>query len=278
MQKKAKKVANGSNQKPLDFILCIIIFLLLALGIVMVLSASAPFSLSNYGNSYYFVVRQAGFAAAGIVLMLFISKIDYHIYKKFYKIAYWVAIITLMLVVVPGLSRGAKGATRWVELGPISFQPSEIAKICLIIFYAGYLSDHRNELGHFWKGCIKSYIPLVPPILILYFLQDHLSAAIVIIAVTSIMMIMSGIKMRHFLSFGTVAGSVAVMRNVITCKNKRKRRLPFSQNYIILRSLGRFIRKWISGNTRTLCNRLRRSIWSRFRAKQAKILIYTRTT
>ena len=222
MQMKAKNVAKRTSQKPLDFILCIIILLLLALGIVMVLSASAPYSLSNYGNSYYFVIRQLGFAVAGIVLMLFVSKIDYHIYKKFYKIAYWVAIVTLMLVVVPGLSRGAKGATRWVELGPISFQPSEIAKICLIIFYAGYLTEHRNELGYFGKGCLKSFIPLIPPILILYFLQDHLSASIVIIAIISIMMIMSGMKLKHFLTIGTVGGSagVAGMLLLATIKGK----------------------------------------------------------
>ena len=220
MRKKA--MANGTSQKPLDFILCIIILLLLALGIVMVLSASAPYSLSNYGNSYYYVIRQAGFAIVGIILMLFVSKIDYHVYKKFYKIAYWIAIISLMLVVVPGIGGRAKGATRWIELGTIRFQPSEIAKICLIIFYAGYLTEHRNELGYFGKGCLKSFIPLIPPILILYFLQDHLSASIVIIAIISIMMVMSGIKLRHFLAIGTVGGSAAVAGMLLLATVKGK--------------------------------------------------------
>lgn len=222
MQKKAKKIAKGASQKPLDFILCIIILLLLALGIVMVLSASAPYSLSNYGNSYYFVIRQAGFAAVGIALMLFVSKIDYHVYKKFYKIAYWLAIIVLMLVVVPGIGGRAKGATRWVEIGALRFQPSELAKIFLIIFYAGYLTEHKNDLGYFGKGCLKSFIPLIPPILILYFLQDHLSASIVIIAIVSIMMVMSGIKLKHFLAIGTVGGSAAAAGMLLLATIKGK--------------------------------------------------------
>ena len=109
MQKKAKMRAKVPK-KPFDFTLCIIIFLLLALGIIMVLSASAPSSLSTYGNSYHFVIRQAGFAAAGIIFMLVISKIDYHIYKRFYKIAYIVSIIALISVAVPGIGVEVKGA------------------------------------------------------------------------------------------------------------------------------------------------------------------------
>ena len=208
MPKKGKK---KSTQKPFDFSLCITIFLLLALGIVMVLSASAPSALSTYGNSYYYVTRQGVFAFIGIGLMFFISKIDYKTYKKFYKIAYFVSIIALASVIVPGIGVSVNGAKRWINLGFGTFQPSEIAKIGLIIFYAGYLTEHKNELGFFWKGCIKSFCYLIPPIAILYFLQDHLSASVVIISIVSIMMLMAGTKLRHFITIGTVGGSVAAM-------------------------------------------------------------------
>ena len=208
MQKKDKKVVNTS-QKPFDFTLCIIIFLLLSLGIVMVLSASAPSSLSTTGNSYTYVVKQAVFAIIGIVLMFIISKIDYRIYKNFYKIAYIASIIALISVAIPGIGVSVKGATRWVDLGFGSFQPSELAKIGLIVFYAGYLTEHKNDLGFFWQGCIKSFCYLIPPIAILFFLQDHLSASVVIISIISIMMIMAGTKLKHFLSIGITGGSVA---------------------------------------------------------------------
>lgn len=116
MQKNSRKVEK-KPQKPFDFTLCITIFLLLALGIIMVLSASAPSSLSTTGNSYTYVIKQAGFAVVGIVLMFFISKIDYRIYKKFYKIAYIASIIALVSVAIPGIGVSVKGATRWINLG-----------------------------------------------------------------------------------------------------------------------------------------------------------------
>ena len=132
----AQKKQVKSNDKPLDFILCIIIFLLLSLGIVMVLSASAPSSLSTYGNSYHYVMKQGEFAIAGIALMFFISKLDFRIYKHFYKIAYGVGILALLLVLIPKVGVSINGAKRWADLGFGTFQPSEITKICLIIFYA----------------------------------------------------------------------------------------------------------------------------------------------
>ena len=206
VQKKAQKNANTTRQKPLDFILCIIIFLLLALGIVMVLSASAPSSLSTYGNSYHYVIRQGIFAIVGIAVMFFVSKLDFRIYKHFYKIAYWVGIAALLLVVIPKIGVEINGAKRWADLGFGTFQPSEITKICLIIFYAGYLTEHRNELGYFWKGFVKAYVPLILPIAILYKVQNHLSASIVIILITSIMMIMAGAKLRYYVGSGIIGG------------------------------------------------------------------------
>lgn len=198
------------KEKPLDFILCITLFLLLALGIIMVLSASAPSALSMYSNSYYYVIRQVAYAAVGIILMFIISKIDYRIYKKFYKIAYWVSLIMLSLVIMPVIGSGAKGATRWLDFGFVRFQPSEIAKIGLIIFYAGYLSEHRTELGSFKDGFVKPLLYLLPPVGVLFFLQDHLSASIIIIAIVSIMMIMAGSKVKYFLTSGLGLGIAGI--------------------------------------------------------------------
>ncbi len=202
MTSKIKKIVK-TPKKPFDFILFITVILLLAFGVVMVLSASAPYADSIMGSSYYYVIRQAIFAGVGIVAMLIISKIDYKIYKKFYKIAYVLAILALISVAIPGIGSEAKGAKRWIELPIIGrFQPSEIAKILLILFYAGYLTDHKNELNTFLKGFVMPLVWLIPPVLILFFIQDHLSAIIVIGAIVCVMMIMAGTKMRYFLTIG----------------------------------------------------------------------------
>ncbi|MBO5005616.1 MAG: putative lipid II flippase FtsW [Clostridia bacterium] len=200
MQKKPNKVKKVSKfvNNQFDFLLCITILLLLALGIIMVLSASAPSALASENDSYAFVKKQAGFAVLGIALMFIISKIDYRFYKKYYWMIYFVSWAILLLVVVPGIGKSVKGATRWINLGFGQFQPSEITKIGLIIFYAGYLSDHKDDLKYFFKGFVKPFLFLVPPIGILFLVQNHLSVSLVIGSITAVMMLMAGARVLHF--------------------------------------------------------------------------------
>ena len=153
---KTKKKVKSFIDNQFDFPLFAIIIILLALGVVMVISASAPSALAESGNSYTYAGKQFGFAIVGIIAMLAISKIDYRFYKRFYWIAYWASCGILFLVLIPGLGLTINGATRWINLFVLGqFQPSEITKIGLILFYAGYLSDHKSELRDFKKGFIK---------------------------------------------------------------------------------------------------------------------------
>lgn len=204
--KKVRKFSKFANNQ-LDFILLIVVILLLSLGLIMVLSASSPTSLAETGDdSYSYFRKQAIFAVVGVIAMLFISKIDYRFWKKFYKIAYWVSIILLLMVLIPGIGVSSGGASRWIKILGVQFQPSELAKIGLIIFYASYLTDHKDELKGFYTGFIKPFLYLVPVILILILIQDHLSATIIIVAVIGIMMLMAGSRLKYFLTAGTAAG------------------------------------------------------------------------
>jgi len=214
MQKRIEKKIEKRQGKQIDYILCIVVLLLLSLGIIMVLSSSAPQSLSEWGNSYEYVKKQLGFGIFGIVLMFIISRIDYRKYQKFSKLAYVVACVVLLLVIVPGIGKSVNGARRWINLGFGQFQPSEIAKVCLIGFYAAYLTKHKDELGTFWKGFVKPFVWLVPPIAILFFVQDHLSASLVIILVVSMMMMMAGTRIKHFVTIGSV-GAVGGLAGMI---------------------------------------------------------------
>jgi len=132
MRNKRKKVSNFAGNQ-FDFTLCITVLILLAMGIIMVLSASAPSALSTTGNSYTYVKKQFAFAIVGIFLMFALSKIDYRFYKKYYWLVYHASWIILLLVLVPGLGVSVKGATRWLNLGFVQFQPSELTKIGLIL-------------------------------------------------------------------------------------------------------------------------------------------------
>ena len=143
----------------------------------------------------------------GIICMFIISKIDYRFYKKLYWPAYFISCGILLLVLIPGLGIDAGGAIRWVAVpGLGQFQPSELTKIGLIVFYAGYLSDHKDELRDFWKGFVKPLCFLIPPIAILFFIQNHLSASLIIGMITCVMMIIAGSKLIHFIVSGLLAG------------------------------------------------------------------------
>ncbi len=105
MPKKSKRTKSSNS---FDFILFITVLLLLALGVIMVLSASSPSALATTGSSYFYARKQVFSAFIGIILMLGISKIDYRRYEKYYKIAYMISIIVLLLVLVPGLRKNSK--------------------------------------------------------------------------------------------------------------------------------------------------------------------------
>jgi len=135
MAKIKQPIRNKTTYKNFDFVLFISVLLLLALGIIMVLSASSPSSLATTGSSYTYVRKQLLSAIIGIAAMITISKIDYRKYAKFYKIAYIGSLVVLLLVLVPGLGRTVNGARRWINLPFVSsFQPSELTKIGLIVF------------------------------------------------------------------------------------------------------------------------------------------------
>ena len=206
MAKKNKlKGFSSFLNNPVDFTLVITVLLLLSLGLVMVLSASSPTSFQESGKSYKYFVRQLVFAIIGLIAMYFVSKIDYRIFQRFYKLAWWVSIILLIAVLLFGST--AKGAKRWIDLKIISFQPSEIVKFLMIVFYAGILVKNRNELGKYWKGLVKHVLYLLP-IIGLLLLEPHLSTSMVIIITCCIMIVVAGCKFWQAFLSGIAAGGV----------------------------------------------------------------------
>ena len=209
---KMKKSFSSFLNNPIDFTLLIVILLLLTIGLIMVLSASSPSALSESGDSYKYFSKQLLFAILGIVAMLFISKIDYRFYQKFYKHAWIISFVLLALVLVMG--KKVNGSTRWIYITEtLSFQPSELVKILMIFFYAGILTKNRDKLEKYKDGFLK-HICMLTPIIGLLMLQPHFSASIVIIGICSIMMIVGGCKFKHFaLTVGSVGipGAIALI-------------------------------------------------------------------
>lgn len=203
-KKKKEKSFSSFLNNPIDFTLLITILLLLGIGLVMVLSASSPSALAKSGNSYAYFSKQLIFAILGLIAMVFISKIDYRFYQKFYKYAWWISLLLLLAVILVGKS--VNGSKRWIYITKtLSFQPSELVKFLMIIFYAGILVKNRDELQLYGKGLIKHMLFLAP-IIVLLLLQPHLSASVVIVGIVCIMMIVAGCKFKHFLFTGLGVG------------------------------------------------------------------------
>ena len=224
-KKKKERTFSSFVNNPIDFTLLITILLLLSIGLVMVLSASSPSALAEDGNSYSYFSKQLIFAILGIIAMLFISKIDYRFYQKFYKHAWVIAFILLALVLVAG--REINGAKRWIYItDTLSFQPSEIVKLLMIIYYAGILVKNRDQLNLYGKGFIK-HMCFLAPIILLLLLQPHFSASIVIIGICSIMMIMAGCKFWHFLATGGIVGIPAMIFLIVKEPYRLQRVITF---------------------------------------------------
>lgn len=140
------------KKKALDYGLLIVVLVLLAIGLVMILSASAPYSLRTEGDSYFYVKKQLIFAVIGIVCMLVISKIDYRILNsRLAYLAYIVGLGLMALVLVPGIGVERNGALRWVNIGGFQFQPSEVMKIGMVLILAMLISKNPSRIKRFWS-------------------------------------------------------------------------------------------------------------------------------
>ena len=200
---KTKKFLFFLNGK-MDYALLIITLLLLCTGLIMLLSASAPTSLSESGNSYKYVIKQGIMTLVGLFAMIVLSKIDYRIFRRFKWIIYVGLIILLVLVGLVGTNAG--GARRWINILGFSFQPSEFAKVGFIIFYSAILSDmkEKNKIKKLVPGFLFPLVFLVPIVISIYILQNHFSATFIIVAITCVQMFVAGSCFRYFLGTGAL--------------------------------------------------------------------------
>lgn len=193
----------------LDMPLLIFILVLLAIGLVMLFSASYAYSYYYYGNSYFFISRQAAFAVFGVVAMLVISTFDYHHFHKLAVVIFCIAVFLLVFLLVcryahiESIARREGDATRWLDFGIVSFQPSEIAKFGLIVLFAHMISQNLDKMDTFRYGVVP-YVFIMGLVAALIFLESHLSATLIILMLGAILMFVGGTKPRWFIIGGIV--------------------------------------------------------------------------
>lgn len=193
------------RRRDFDLWIFVTILLLLALGVCMVYSASSYYSSRKYGNQEYYLFRQLIWAAVGIVAMLVVSRMDYRRISQFSPVMMLASIILLALVRVPGIGSRVNGSWRWFDFGFASFQPSEMAKLSIILFFSFSLSKKDDILQHFWKGLVP-YLLVVGVVDGLLIIEPHFSGTILVTSVAVIILFAAGAKLWHFalLSFPAV--------------------------------------------------------------------------
>ena len=170
-------------------------------GLVMLYSSSSYTSASKYGDSAHYLKLQVRNMLIGMVPMIIFTFVDYHFWKKLAVPIYFCAFVLCVLVFVPGLGDSSNGSTRWLKLGPISFQPSEIAKLAVIIFLAVLLERIPRTIGT-WKGLFKTFLFLLPVVGIIA--TQNLSTAVIVLAIAVCMIFVASPKYLQVSGVGIV--------------------------------------------------------------------------
>ncbi len=196
----------------------ITVIILLAFGTVMIFSASYAYAGTYMGDSYHYIKKQLVFAAAGFVIMYGMSFVDYKLIKLMSVPIFAVAMGLMMLVVFSGSGEAHKGAERWIALGPLKFQPSEVFKLAIIIILADYISHcyakiKSDKLSQRLTYGFGAYVIAGILVAVPFVLQKHLSGCIITLMIVACMMFLGGsdIKVIGILvGICAVAGVIAV--------------------------------------------------------------------
>lgn len=180
----------------IDMPFFMLILALLAMGLIMLASASYATNLSEYGDSYHDIKRQLIFAVLGVVGMLGVAYFDYHRLRKFAFPVLVIAAVMLVIVLLPTpISYAVGDANRWIKIGGLTFQPSEIGKFAIILGFSQYISRNFNRLDEFKVGPLPLFATLAV-IVFLIAIETHLSGAIITLVTGTIVLFVGGIQKR----------------------------------------------------------------------------------
>lgn len=193
-RQKNTRIWNMKQAGEIDYTFLVIVICVVAVGLVMLLSASAPDSKEIHGNSYYFFGRQFLCAVIGFVGMWFISRINYNSYKELLPKMMAICMILLVLVLIPGLGRKINGSRRWLNTPIVPIQPSEFVKPVIAMYFAYMIEKGRTNLKTISGNA--PYIGILLIVVALMLCETHLSGSIVIAGIAITVMIAGGTPIK----------------------------------------------------------------------------------
>jgi len=208
-----------------DITLLILTFTLLAIGLIMVYSASAVWAEYKFDDSFFFAKRQMLFAGVGIIAMFFIMNIDYWTWRTWAKVLIIICYVLLIRVLIPGVGNMRNGSRSWIGIGAFSVQPSEFMKLAMIAFLAKFLSERQKFITSFKKGLAPS-LGLVFLAFGMIMLQPDLGTGTVMVGTCIVMIFIAGARISHFVMLGLV-GVAAFAALVVSAPYRIKRITSF---------------------------------------------------
>ena len=190
-----------------------VIFLML-FGLLMIYSSSSIWAEYKFGNSWHYVLYQGVFIVISIILIIILSKIDYHIYYKLSAKLLIISIILLILVLIPGIGIIRNGSRSWFGIGGLGIQPSEFSKLALIIFTSKYLEKSNKFIKDYKKGVLPILFILLIVFGLIMLEPDFGTGMIIVVSIIALLFI-AGVNMKFFIILGVIG--IAGIIGLITC-------------------------------------------------------------
>ncbi|MCO1333685.1 putative lipid II flippase FtsW [Microbulbifer sp. OS29] len=207
MSTPAAKVRRGEW---LDGLLVLSVLILVSLGVVMVASASIAFASDIYGDPWYFLKRHLVFLAVGGFAALLVSQIPLAIWSRLSWPLLLFSCLLLLAVLVPGIGREVNGSRRWLVFAGITVQPAEVAKFCLLVFFASFLTRRNKQLRH-WSSFMVPVV-ILATVALLLLLQPDFGSVVVLSGTVLAMVFLAGARLPHtFLLVAAAASGLALM-------------------------------------------------------------------
>lgn len=209
----------SKQKKSVDKKLLILIISFVVIGLIAVVDASAPQALNNYGDKFFLFKQQLMWAGMGLVVLFITSKIKYTFWEKLATPLFFISLLLLIIVLLPQLGFSALGARRWIFLGPINFQPSEIVKFAICVYFAKLTSKAKTAVSYF--------VPLVI-VIVLIMLQPDLGTTLIVAVICLSQIFISGINLWYLFGAGVI-GFLAGIPLILFSSYRRERLLTFFQ-------------------------------------------------
>lgn len=210
-----------NNPVPLDFTLVLLGLSLLLVGLVAISSASIEYAEWHYDNPWFHTTRHLFYIAVALSAAVCVYRVPLNFWESSGWVWLFVALGLLLLVLIPGVGKEVNGSQRWLPIGPFTLQPSEFAKLALVVYLAGYLVRKENEVRNQWRGFLKPMAVLFAMTLLLM-VEPDFGATVIVVGTAFGMLFLAGVKIGHFLLV-LMGSGVAMLALVLSAPYRVKR-------------------------------------------------------